>query len=93
MLLCMEGVAEWIGVVAFSGRPRGDGAAVADLRLGGPHPGAESNPWHGRGRMSPGTTQASRRPGRLRLRITTRVYLPMNPGRVTRMVIATPAGR
>jgi hypothetical protein len=66
---------------------------VADLRPGGSHLGAESNPWHGRGRMSPGSTQASRRLGPFRLRITTRVYVPMKPGRVTRMVIATPPGR
>jgi hypothetical protein len=31
--------------------------------------------------------------GRLLLRITTRVYVPMKSGRITRMVIATPAGR
>ena len=58
-----------------------------------PHFDEESNPWHGRGRRSPGNKQASRRLGGLRLRITTRVYLPMNQGRVTRMVIATPARR
>ena len=58
-----------------------------------PHFDEESNPWHGRGWRSPGNKQASRRLGGLRLRITTCVYLPMKPGRVTRMVIATPARR
>jgi hypothetical protein len=43
--------------------------------------------------MSPENKQASRRLGRSRLRITTCVYVPMKPGSVTRMVIATPARR
>jgi hypothetical protein len=90
---------EYVGI-SLSGRVRlgavdehGARALIRRRKPHAPHVGEERNPWHGRARLSPGSKQASRRLGRLRLRITTRVYVPMKPGRITRIVIAVPAGR